>query len=123
MNLKRYELIKDLFNIKAGQVFLQDPDTSYHNLSNTCKLTASIVETDKEYFKEITDPPLWKPAIGETFYIVTLDGGVTTLQWEEPRHNSLYVAGNVFKEKNQAEEISQAIAVLIRDYHKKFQKK
>ena len=119
--MKFYELIKDTLGMKSGQSFMQTSDGSYSNTTNTCKLNSTMVENNPEFFKEVEAPKIWKPETeGEAFWTVTPDGGSIELAWNEERFSRLWQFGNLFRDKEHADEVVQAIAVMIPTYQKKF---
>ncbi len=119
--MRFFELIKDTLGMKAGQSFMQTPDGMYVNSTNSCRLNSAMVENNDEYFKETEAPNIWKPGQdGEAFWTVTPDGGTIELPWDEMKFGRLWQFGNVFRDKDHAEEVAQAIAVIIPTYQKKF---
>lgn len=119
--MRFYELIKDTLGLKKGQSFMQTPDGMYVNSTNTVRLNSVMVENNTEYFVETEAPDMWKPTQnGEAFWTITPDGGTMELPWEEMKFGRLWQFGNVFRDKEQADEVAQAISVMFPTYQKKF---
>jgi len=119
--MRCFELIKDTLGMKKGQTFIQTPDGMYANATSTVRLNSVMIENNEEYFKETEAPDMWRPTQpGEAFWTVTPDGGVIELPWDELKFARLWQYGNVFREKEHADEVSQAIAVMIPTYQKRF---
>lgn len=107
--------------MKKGQSFMQTPDGMYVNSTNTVRLNSVMVENNTEYFVETEAPNMWKPTQnGEAFWTVTPDGGTIELPWDEMKFGRLWQFGNVFRDKENADEVAQAIAVMFPTYQKKF---
>src|SRR5438477_2976849 len=118
--MRFFELIRDTLGMKKGQSFMQTTDGMYTNTANTVRLNAVIVENNEEYFKETEAPDMWRPTkFGEAFWTVTPDGGVMELPWDEDRFGRMWQFGNVFRDKIHADEVAQAISVMIPTYQKK----
>lgn len=120
--MKQFKLLKEIFGAKEGTYFVPLDDTSYRSASGSITINSSLIEENPEYFQEeVFD--LWKPGQpGEAFYLISIDLGVAEIAWDEQRFNDLWMAGNVFRDRESAKEAAQAVAVLVRTYQKKFSK-
>jgi len=119
--MRFFELTKDTLGMKKGQSFMQTTDGMYVNATNSARLSSAMVEGNTEYFKETEAPNIWKPSQAlEAFWTITPDGGTMELAWDENRFGRLWQFGNVFRDKEHADEVAQSIAVMIPTYQKKF---
>lgn len=119
--MKRYRLKEASLGIEAGQIFLESDDGSYKNSTNDISLPSSIVEKSPKHFEKMSDLYFWKPeVVNQSFWMITPDLSPIELGWNEERFSRLWRIGGVFENRENAFEVSQAIAALLPTYQAKF---
>lgn len=106
----KYKLLKDIARYKTGHLFEYNHEQIY-------------------IFNEWIDPKLypndfepvierWRAGKGDYFFFINYDGISNSRDDYFVQDNELYISGNYFKTREQAEEASRRIKKVLMDYHK-----
>ena len=102
--MKRYKLLKDTVNCKAGTIFESKSEGLYGNNGyGEISFAHGTINNFDEWFEEIKETD-WKPKIGDTYWLIATDGMILRSKCDNFNiDNTRYEIGNYYRTKEDCE--------------------